>query len=59
MGGGRGHIMSLHAASVTPSKGRAAFISRAIRCTVPVPAPRSLAIASIPLPARNWPWIRF
>jgi hypothetical protein len=58
-GGARPTLVSLHTASVTPSKGRAAFISRAIRCTVPVPAPRSLAIASIPLPARNWPWIRF
>jgi len=29
------------------------------RCTVPVPTPSSLAVASMPFPARNWPWMRF
>jgi hypothetical protein len=39
---------SLYAAAL--SKGR---MARAIRCTVPVPTPRSLAVARMPFPARN------
>jgi hypothetical protein len=34
-------------------------ISRAMRCTVPVPTPHSRATFNMPLPARKWLWICF
>jgi hypothetical protein len=48
---------SLHATTLAPSKGRP--ISFAMRWTVPVPTLHSLATARMPLPVRNWLWIRF
>ena len=42
----------VHAAALTPAKGRPT-ISRAIRWTVPIPTPHSLAIASMPFLVRS------
>jgi len=36
-----------------------AAISRAMRCTVPVPTPSSRATLLMPLPPRNCSWMRF
>ena len=50
------HRSCPHAAALAP-KGRSSFISRLMRCTVPLPTPHSAATFKMPLPIRNWLWI--